>query len=134
MKWRSIFSFMVCAALPPWGIQTAEAQTAPIFEHVFDGLFNYPTFFYDVNGDGKQEYFLVHHNSDKSPQWCSLSGEMVMAMPNDVGVSPFNWSMLQLNAEPWPAFTSFQHNSYDHFGDLAIFRNESTYKKCLREE
>ena len=86
---------MVCAALPPWGIQTAEAQTAPIFEHVFDGLFNYPTFFYDVNGDGKQEYFLVHHNSDKSPQWCSLSGEMVMAMPNDVGVSPFNWSMLQ---------------------------------------
>ena len=123
MKWRSIFSFMVCAALPPWGIQTAEAQTAPIFEHVFDGLFNYPTFFYDVNGDGKQEYFLVHHNSDKSPQWCSLSGEMVMAMPNDVGVSPFNWSMLQLNAEPWPAFTSFQHNSYDHFGDLAIFRN-----------
>ncbi len=103
--------------LPPWGVHTAEAQTAPTFEQVFDGR-SLPTFFADVDGDGKQEYVMENPH-----QWRSLSGQKVMPMPDDMYVSWFDWSMLQLNAEPWPAFARFQRNSYDSFGDVVIFRN-----------
>jgi len=121
MKQLSLFLlFLVCMTLPPWGVHTAEAQTAPTFEQVFDGR-SLPTFFADVDGDGKQEYVMENPH-----QWRSLSGQKVMPMPDDMYVSWFDWSMLQLNAEPWPAFARFQRNSYDSFGD------EDRSRRCRR--
>ncbi len=115
---KSTFTFLVCLALPPWGPQTVEAQTAPTFEHVFTGR-DMPGFFADVDNDGKLEYYW---SDGSSAQWRSLTGQQVVGMPN-VGLSTYNWSMQQLNANPMPSFTTFQRNSYDNFGDLLIYRD-----------
>ena len=120
MKQPSLFLFLACMTLPPWGVQMASAQGQPTFDPVYKDLQNFPAFFADVNDDGKQEYLTPY---DVSQKWRTLAGQTVASLPEDIRVSTYNCAMLSLNAEPLPSFATFQFNSYDSFGDIVISRN-----------
>ena len=88
--------------------------SAQTFEDVFkEGAHSVPTFFDDVNNDGKLEY-LWNYNKDKM-QWLSIDGSLVLDLNaiKDNGICADNirnnryLKLQKLNAEPYSGFAYY---------------------------
>ena len=88
--------------------------SAQTFEDVFKkGAYSVPTFFDDVNNDGKLEY-LWNYNKDKM-QWLSIDGSLVLDLNaiKDNGICADNirnnryLKLQKLNAEPYSGFAFY---------------------------
>lgn len=88
--------------------------SAQTFEDVFkNGAHSVPTFFDDVNNDGKLEY-LWNYNKDKM-QWLSIDGSLVLDLNaiKDNGICADNirnnryLKLQKLNAEPYSGFAFY---------------------------
>lgn len=102
--------------------------SAQTFENVFRGGQVVPTFYDDVNNDGKLEYLF--YGSDKM-QWYSINGSLVMDLNaiKDNGITAIldsrDVKLQKLNAEPYLGFAFYGVYRDSRKGKMLIPRNGS---------